>query len=646
MKRLFTTIGVAVASVTLGAQAIRQAGPPQRDVPPPTGSSAVAGVVLTDERTPQPVRRAAVMLSATDGSLSTATMTDDAGRFTFSKLPARRYSLSANKPGYVRTAYGAKRPGGPGTQVSVADGEKLTTLEFRLPRGAVVTGRIVDEHGQPAQRVNVRIMQFRTVLGERTLAPVTAAGLMSEMTDDLGVYRLYGLPAGDYVIAATPPLGLGGEIRAMSEGEVRAAIQAAQQPAATGVPGAGAAGQQPGAGSTPPIERREYVTVGYAPVYYPGTTMPGGASIVTVGQGEERGGIDFQLQLVRTARIEGTVIVPAGITPQSVQLSLTPAGDQAMAGALPMTMLSRATPDAEGKFAFTAVGPGQYTLSARATQRPPGAAGLEERATFVRMVSGSGELPVVSVGGPNLPTFWANADVAVNGTKLSNVTLSLQPGMTISGKIQFAGKNLAPPTDLARARVSLSPIQTSAGPIINLGGGSAQVEATGLFTLHGVVPGRYRLEGTVPMEVGTGWRLQSVVVNGRDVFDFPLEIAPGASVTDAVLTFTDVDQQVSGTLQDATGRPAPDYTVVVFPSDKNLWRSPMVRRIRIARPGTDGRFTVANLPAGDYRIAALTDIAPGEHTDPSFLEQIYAASVQFSLAAGEKKVQDFRISGR
>ena len=135
-----------------------------------------------------------------------------------------------------------------------------------------------------------------------------------------------------------------------------------------------------------------------------------------------------------------------------------------------------------------------------------------------------------------------------------------------------------------------------------------------------------------------------MVVKGRDVFDFPLEIGPGEEISDAVVTFTDVD---AGRLRRAAGsRPAvPRRTTPSSssPPIAGLW----YRRWRGASgraPGTDGRFTVANLPAGEYRIAALTDIAPGEANDPAFLEQLVAASVAFTLGEGEKKVQDLRIA--
>jgi hypothetical protein len=97
------------------------------------------------------------------------------------------------------------------------------------------------------------------------------------------------------------------------------------------------------------------------------------ASPVTLGQGEERMGVDFPLKLVRTAKLEGTVMVPSGVRPQSVQLMLTPASQAGSGGAgLDMLSINRTAPDAEGKFAFTAVPPGQYTIVARASAGAPG----------------------------------------------------------------------------------------------------------------------------------------------------------------------------------------------------------------------------------------------------------------------------------
>jgi hypothetical protein len=63
----------------------------------------------------------------------------------------------------------------------------------------------------------------------------------------------------------------------------------------------------------------------------------------------------------------------------------------------------------------------------------------------------------------------------------------------------------------------------------------------------------------------------------------------------------------------------------------------------MVRPGTDGTFTTTDLPAGEYYMAALTDVERDDLADPAFLEALVAASVRVTLAEGENKVQDLRI---
>jgi hypothetical protein len=246
------------------------------------------------------------------------------------------------------------------------------------------------------------------------------------------------------------------------------------------------------------------------------------------------------------------------------------------------------------------------------------------------------------IGGPGAAmNLWANADVAVDGQNIAGVTLALQEGMRFSGRLTFEGSRPTPTDDLRRARVQLLP-NALGGAMIMLGGGSAQVDDSGRFTVTGITPGRYRVMASLSSPEAN-WTLQSAVVKGRDVLDYPLEIAPNEDVTNAVLTFTDLSQTVSGSLQDATGRPAPDYTIVVFPADRALWTA--TRRIRTARPGTDGTFTFTGLPPGSYRLAALVDMAPNDTSEPSFFDGLVSASVAFTLKDGQTHVQDLRIGG-
>ncbi|MEI6245298.1 MAG: hypothetical protein WCQ64_09635, partial [Acidobacteriota bacterium] len=128
------------------------------------------------------------------------------------------------------------------------------------------------------------------------------------------------------------------------------------------------------------------------------------------------------------------------------------------------------------------------------------------------------------------------------------------------------------------------------------------------------------------------------------LMDDPLEVGAMGDVTGAVVTFTDKHTELSGVLQTAASIPAPDYFIVVVAADRAFWR-PGARRVQFARPSTDGRFVLRDLPAGDYVIAAVTDMDASDLSDPSFMGNLVASGVKITLGEGETKRQDLKIGG-
>lgn len=598
MRALTSLLVVAVVyGVSVAAQMPITQSPARDSMAMPAGPAEIAGTLMTEGDNPQPVRRAEVLAIGV-GAPPRTTYTDADGKFVFRALPFGRYTLEANKPGYVRSAYGARRFDRPGTPIEVTHNERVHNLQWRMSRGSVITGRIVDEFGQPAQGARVSVQQVRVVNGERTLVPVPlVTTILGEVVDDRGVYRLFGLPAGDYVVSATPRSIGTGDIRRMTDAEIQAARQAVQQPSSPLAP-------------VPPS-----TTLGFSPVFFPGVLTSNEATPIKVGPAEERDGVDFVVHLVRTAALEGTVVVPGGVPAESVQLMLTPKGANTSVSSGPAgtTMMFTTTlvsggnrrVNADGTFTYGGVAPGAYTLSARATRE----------------------------GGAVL---WAATDVVVDGQTVGGLSLALAEGLTIAGTLAFEADGVDPPDTFTRARINFLPASGGAMMMNPMG---TTVTSSG-FSARGLVPGPYRvLANFNTPEVN--WTLKSAMIKGRDALDLPFELAPGDNITDAVLTFTNKAQTLTGTLSDAAQRPAPDYTIVVFPEDRTLW--PSARRVRTVRPGTDGKFTITGLPSGSYRIAAVTDISPEETRDLALLEELAGASILFTLADGETRVQDLRI---
>src|SRR5579862_7231790 len=139
--RLLVPVFAVLCACALAAQSSRPGEAPPRDTPAggtgtstATPSGRIAGRVLAvnDGR---PVRRARVILSAPQLPEGRATLTDDNGVFELTELPAGRYTVSVSKAGFVTLSYGQRRPLQAGTPLQLGDGQQLSGVDFRLPRG-------------------------------------------------------------------------------------------------------------------------------------------------------------------------------------------------------------------------------------------------------------------------------------------------------------------------------------------------------------------------------------------------------------------------------------------------------------------------------------------------------------------------------
>ncbi len=633
-----------------------QAAPARDNSLPSTGTGVVSGVVMLDDGSQQPVRHARVTLRSVDARGERTITTDDGGRFAFANLPQGAYNLSAAKAAYVTAFYGSKHPGrGPGTPISLTNDHPLTDIKLSMPRGGVITGRVFDDFGGAVPNANVQVMQYRTSGGERTLVP---AGGGRVSTDDRGIYRAYGLTPGAYAVSVQPPSisNQGVEVRMLSSTEMQAALTAVQQgnhPVGAPAPGSTvSATNRPADSASAATVPAQGKPVGYATLYYPGTWSSTDAQTVSVAAGQELSGIDIPMHLLPTSRLEGTVVGTDGQPVPGVQLTMI-AGSQILGGG----SLTSVRTNAEGKFSTQNIAPGHYVLFGRGPSGPPPAPSGPPPAGPAGTLPSPPPPPPppppggggISIGGPIFVRDSATSRQYVQqeldfaGEDITGLTLTLQEGMTISGKVVFDGRTLAPPTDLSRIQIGMVPASPRG---VILGISQPQVDASGTFTMAGVTPGRYRLVANVPGSTPTsGWQLKSAIIDGHDTLDDALDLKPGQNVSGAVLTFTDQMGELSGKLMDSDGKPAPGYTILLFSTDRALWPTGSRRIQQPIQPASDGKYRATGLPAGEYYLAAVTDLDPQDWGDPAYMEQVAAAALKITIADGEKKTQDLKVKG-
>jgi uncharacterized protein (DUF2141 family) len=598
-----------IAFAFIGAAAAGAAGPRQAPAPMNAGLTPLSGIVLSAAQPAAPVRYATVIATDISGRLAAqTTATDDDGKFSFAGLPTGRYDVSAIKPGYLKTSYGMTRPERTGTPVTISAAEPPATVTLRMWRGAVIAGLLSDSGGRPLTRTMVTVRRFQFVDGVRTLATQAINGAT---TDDRGMYRVFDLPPGEYAVFASASGGGRSTAtpapRQISSEEVDRALRAAR---GGSLPGAPPAPATPPAKSPPPPSP----VLGYAPVYFPGTPLVLQATPIQVEAGEERTGVDFVVPLVPMATVGGSIVAAGGdaVTDLDVNVSL-------VARSAPGNLvISRSMPvGAGGTFLFNDVAPGDYVVSARATPKPTATAAARDTRGW-----------------------WASSATAVNGANVAGVSLVLEPGITIKGRVVFDGTDQLP-VDAATINVRLT--SRSGEPGVPRSQTATVTEQT--FTIPAVVPGDYVLSAAIGGRAAmSSWSLKSVTVGALDATDRPFTITPEQMVGPVIVAFTNRRTTVTGVFQDAAGRPASGFFIVALPRDRALW-SAGARRIVQTRPATDGKFSMAGLPAGEYALAVTTDLVAADLADPSFLAQLLAAGVvNVTITDGATVTQDIRVA--
>ncbi|HKV98835.1 MAG TPA: carboxypeptidase-like regulatory domain-containing protein [Vicinamibacterales bacterium] len=563
----------------------------------PSNEGRLAGIVATTEVSAQPVRRAIVRLTEINRRIELATVTDDSGHFEFATVADGLYSVCAVRPGYLSIPYGASGPGRTGTPLVVRAGQNIEGLRLLIAKGSVIAGTVRDSEGMALAEVSV-------VAERRGRSGVWVQESQTVKTDSDGGYRVFGLPAGEYLVKALPivpsvaaPL----PVSSMSD----SSFERLQQ---TILARRAAEDSAPDSKSSAPV---------FVPVFHQNALTREAGLKIALAEGQEFAGADITVSPAPTAIVSGNIVPLPGTAIPALDMKLIPEDGSAV----PSIRLMR-TLTADGRFFFGGVVPGQYQLLARTI------------ATDRKQI------------GQSTPAF-AVLDVTITGTDVTGIQLALQPTTAIRGRLVLSGGTELGVPDSANAVVSLMQYRQSRDgrELVPVGDQATTRPASGGgFEFRGILPGTYYVSVGVPrIADNPGWWIDSVQVDGRNVTDTGIVIERGSSTpVTAVIALTNQQSILSGLLTGLGGLPAVDYSIVAFSVDKEWW-SPPFRRVRVVRPSSSGRFEFDELPGGDYHLAVLLDLNPMEWQDPTFLEQLVAKSVRVEVRVGQRTIQDLRV---
>lgn len=549
-------------------------------------TSTISGT-LTRSDTHLPVKNAQVVIMGRMDGMSesevddagsqpyrASTNTDEKGHFEFADLAPGIYYIRATHTGMVMKE--AERNA---TLVKLQAGQPQNLNLIMLPSCAI-TGRVLNEEGEPLQNVSVAAMRYVYTIAGRHLTEAKRT-----TSDDKGEYRLFGLKPGSYLLLADTTRS------SFDNGDATGFVIGTNHAAAA-------------------AKKEQKV---YAPTFYQNESSPDQAAPVVLKAGDETRA-DFNLVRVPAHHITGKVtgIVPAKPSDKPEEFrSFVTAQRQGSQFPVAFNTIGK-----DSSFDIGPVAPGKYKISAVHQESERASSGSRDvvvtnaDVTNITIPLGAGSREIKGV-------VRAESDNKIDYTKLMVVLV---------------------PT---RDSDSISDLNSTIEGLLQSEGSFSEVGKDGSFKLD-ISPSTKPYQIVLSAR-GSGledWFTSKVIASGRDVQASGLKITETEPRTLEVLV-SDKGASIEGTALDMEKKPFPNAEVLAVPSDPKLRKR--LDLIQKTTADQQGRFKLRGIRPGEYIAMALEEAEEQPFLEDRFLAQNSGHVQAVKVETGDKQKLDLMV---